>query len=118
MGYYLGQGHLFADAKAKFMKEITVEGADLAKEMAEISGGEFLTQQDLQTFINTFDNEEPRASEVEIIEELWDKEFLFILVLLLQYAINALDLIHGFSVLLFAILNMLSLLSLTLFFDK
>ena len=55
---------------------------DLAKEMAEISGGEFLSQQDLQTFINTFDNEEPRASEVEIIEELWDKEFLFILVLL------------------------------------
>ncbi len=37
---------------------------------------------------------------------------------ILQYAINALDLIHGFSVLLFAILNMLSLLSLTLFFDK
>ena len=30
MGYYLGQGHLFKDAKEKFMKEITVEGADLA----------------------------------------------------------------------------------------
>ena len=30
MGYYLGQGHLFTDAKVKFMKEITVEGADLA----------------------------------------------------------------------------------------
>ena len=30
MGYHLGQGHLFKDAKEKFMKEITVEGADLA----------------------------------------------------------------------------------------
>ena len=30
MGYYLGQGYLFTDAKAKFMKEITVEGAELA----------------------------------------------------------------------------------------
>ena len=30
MGYYLGQGYKFTDAKAKFMKEITVEGADLA----------------------------------------------------------------------------------------
>ena len=30
MGYYLGQGHLFKDAKEKFMKEVTVEGADLA----------------------------------------------------------------------------------------
>ena len=30
MGFYLGKGHTFKDAKAKFMKEITVEGADLA----------------------------------------------------------------------------------------
>ena len=30
MGYYLGQGHLFTEAKKKFMKDITVEGADLA----------------------------------------------------------------------------------------
>ena len=30
MGYYLGQGHVFMEAKEKFMKEITVEGADLA----------------------------------------------------------------------------------------
>ena len=30
MGYYLGQGHVFKDAKEKFMKEVTVEGADLA----------------------------------------------------------------------------------------
>ena len=30
MGYYLGQGHLFSEAKEKYMKEITVEGADLA----------------------------------------------------------------------------------------
>ena len=30
MGYYLGQGHLFKDAKEKFMKNITVEGAELA----------------------------------------------------------------------------------------
>ena len=33
MGYYLGQGYLFKDAKEKFMKEITVEGADLAYEI-------------------------------------------------------------------------------------
>ena len=33
MGYYLGHGHLFKEAKEKFMKEITVEGADLAKEI-------------------------------------------------------------------------------------
>ena len=33
MGYYLGQGHLFKEAKEKFMKEITVEGADLAQEI-------------------------------------------------------------------------------------
>tara|TARA_B100001741_G_C16527559_1_gene587839 strand:+ start:202 stop:1230 length:1029 start_codon:yes stop_codon:yes gene_type:complete len=30
MGYYLGQGHLFIDAKKKFMKDVTVEGAELA----------------------------------------------------------------------------------------
>ena len=30
MGYYLGQGHTFKEAKEKFMNEITVEGADLA----------------------------------------------------------------------------------------
>ena len=33
MGYYLGQGHLFKEAKEIFMKEITVEGADLAEEI-------------------------------------------------------------------------------------
>ena len=33
MGYYLGQGHLFKEAKEKFMKDITVEGADLAHEI-------------------------------------------------------------------------------------
>ena len=33
MGYYLGQGHLFKEAKEKFMKDITVEGADLAQEI-------------------------------------------------------------------------------------
>ena len=33
MGYYLGQGHLFKEAKDKFMKDITVEGADLALEI-------------------------------------------------------------------------------------
>ncbi len=33
MGYYLGQGYLFKEAKEKFMKEITVEGADLALEI-------------------------------------------------------------------------------------
>ena len=33
MGYYLGQGHLFKEAKEKFMKDVTVEGADLAYEI-------------------------------------------------------------------------------------
>ena len=33
MGYYLGQGHLFKEAKEKFMKDVTVEGADLAHEI-------------------------------------------------------------------------------------
>ena len=33
MGYYLGQGYLFKEAKEKFMKEITIEGADLAYEI-------------------------------------------------------------------------------------
>jgi glycerol-3-phosphate dehydrogenase (NAD(P)+) len=30
MGFYLGQGHTFSDAKENYMKEVTVEGADLA----------------------------------------------------------------------------------------
>ena len=33
MGYYLGQGHFFKEAKDRFMKDITVEGADLAFEI-------------------------------------------------------------------------------------
>ena len=33
MGKYLGQGHLYVDAKEKFMKNITVEGAQLAIEI-------------------------------------------------------------------------------------
>ena len=33
MGKYLGQGHLYKEAKEKYMKEITVEGAELAKEI-------------------------------------------------------------------------------------
>ena len=33
MGKYLGDGHLFKDAKEKFMKDITVEGAQLALEI-------------------------------------------------------------------------------------
>ena len=33
MGKYLGQGHLYKDAKEKFMKDITVEGAQLALEI-------------------------------------------------------------------------------------
>jgi len=33
MGKYLGQGHLYLDIKEKFMKNITVEGADLALEI-------------------------------------------------------------------------------------
>jgi glycerol-3-phosphate dehydrogenase (NAD(P)+) len=30
MGFYLGQGHTFSDAKENYMKEVTVEGSDLA----------------------------------------------------------------------------------------
>ena len=33
MGKYLGEGHLYIDAKEKFMKNITVEGAQLALEI-------------------------------------------------------------------------------------
>ena len=33
MGKYLGEGHLYNDAKEKFMKDITVEGAQLALEI-------------------------------------------------------------------------------------
>ncbi|MDC1010958.1 2-dehydropantoate 2-reductase N-terminal domain-containing protein [Candidatus Pelagibacter sp.] len=33
MGKYLGEGHLYKDAKEKFMKNITVEGAQLALEI-------------------------------------------------------------------------------------
>tara|TARA_B110001452_G_scaffold262022_1_gene261499 strand:- start:209 stop:1237 length:1029 start_codon:yes stop_codon:yes gene_type:complete len=33
MGKYLGQGYLYKDAKEKFMKEVTVEGAQLALEI-------------------------------------------------------------------------------------
>ena len=33
MGKYLGQGHLYKDAKEKFMKNITIEGAQLALEI-------------------------------------------------------------------------------------
>ena len=33
MGKYLGEGHLYNDAKEKFMKDVTVEGAQLALEI-------------------------------------------------------------------------------------
>ena len=33
MGKYLGQGHLYKDAKEKFMKDVTIEGAQLALEI-------------------------------------------------------------------------------------
>ena len=36
MGQYLGEGHLYKDAKEKFMKNITVEGAQLALEIGPI----------------------------------------------------------------------------------
>ena len=36
MGKYLGQGTLYKDAKEKFMKDITVEGAQLALEIGPI----------------------------------------------------------------------------------
>jgi glycerol-3-phosphate dehydrogenase (NAD(P)+) len=33
MGKYLGQGHLYKEAKEKFMKDVTIEGAQLALEI-------------------------------------------------------------------------------------
>ena len=33
MGHYLGQGYLYKEAKEKFMKSTTVEGAELAFEI-------------------------------------------------------------------------------------
>ena len=36
MGKYLGQGTLYKEAKEKFMKDITVEGAQLALEIGPI----------------------------------------------------------------------------------
>ena len=44
MGYYLGQGLLFKEAKEKFMKDITVEGADLAYEIGPKVLNEFEKQ--------------------------------------------------------------------------
>ena len=55
---------------------------DLAKEIAGISGGQNINQKEIQNFIESFNDEKPRQSEVVIIEELWDKEILFVLVLL------------------------------------
>ena len=46
MGYYLGQGHSFKEAKEKFMKDITVEGADLAFEI----GAKILKEFDKKEF--------------------------------------------------------------------
>ena len=36
MGKYLGQGYLYKDAKEKFMKNVTIEGAELANEIGPI----------------------------------------------------------------------------------
>ena len=36
MGKYLGQGYLYKDAKEKFMKNVTIEGAELANEIGSI----------------------------------------------------------------------------------
>lgn len=55
---------------------------DIAKEIAEISGGKELNQIAISGFKDNFNSEKPRDNEVQIIEELWDKEILFILVLL------------------------------------
>ena len=55
---------------------------DIAKEIAEISGGKELNQKAISGFKDNFNSEKPRDTEVQIIEELWDKEILFILVLL------------------------------------
>jgi glycerol-3-phosphate dehydrogenase (NAD(P)+) len=46
MGKYLGQGYLYKDAKEKFMKNITVEGAQLALEI----GPKILNDLDLKKF--------------------------------------------------------------------
>ena len=55
---------------------------DLGKQIADISGGKNINQREIQDFIESFNDEKPRESEVVIIEELWDKEILFLLVLL------------------------------------
>ena len=55
---------------------------DLGKQIANISGGKNINQREIQDFIESFSDEKPRESEVVIIEELWDKEILFLLVLL------------------------------------
>ena len=55
---------------------------DLGKQIADISGGKNINQREIQDFIESFSDEKPRESEVVIIEELWDKEILFLLVLL------------------------------------
>jgi glycerol-3-phosphate dehydrogenase (NAD(P)+) len=46
MGRYLGQGYLYKDAKEKFMKNITVEGAQLALEI----GPKILNELDSKNF--------------------------------------------------------------------
>jgi len=46
MGKYLGQGYLYRDAKEKFMKNITVEGAELALEI----GPKLMTKFDKRKF--------------------------------------------------------------------
>ena len=35
MGFYIGEGLTFSQAKKKHMEKVTVEGADLAKEIAK-----------------------------------------------------------------------------------
>ena len=46
MGKYLGQGYLYRDAKEKFMKNTTVEGAELALEI----GPKLMTKFDKHKF--------------------------------------------------------------------
>jgi len=51
MGKYLGQGYLYKDAKDKFMKNITVEGADLANEIGSLIMNE-LNKKDFPLMFN------------------------------------------------------------------
>ena len=53
MGKHLGQGILYKDAKEKFMKNVTVEGAQLALEIGPILLKEFKKVTNCPVLVNT-----------------------------------------------------------------